>query len=111
MEISVQDHKRCSVMTVTGMIEAKTLEEFETNLYDLPDQGKINLVLDFSGVDFLNSGGMKAMLTVRKTVRPKGGDIVLAQPSERVLDSLDLAGFGPPFYKVYPTREEAIGSY
>jgi anti-sigma B factor antagonist len=97
-------------MTATSRIDIKTFEKFETALYGLVERGKYKLVLDLNGVDWLNTGGLKALNKVRKAVQAKGGDIVFAQPSDQVLVSLEILGFDVLF-KFFPTREDAVGSF
>ena len=62
------------------------------------------------GVEFLASAALRVMVTARKVVQEGGGDLVIAQPSQRVTDTLDIAGLDVLF-TTYPDRETAIGSY
>jgi anti-anti-sigma regulatory factor len=50
------------------------------------------------------------MVTGRKAVQGSGGDLVIAQPSQRVVDTLDIAGLDVLF-KSFPDRETAIGAF
>ena len=68
------------------------------------------MVMDFSDVDFLSSSGLRILVTTRKKLREMGGDIVLANPSQRATDSIEIAGLDKLFTS-YPNREEAIGSF
>lgn len=110
MEIQTTEHKRASVMTVEGRIDSATATDFENAVKDLIDKGVANLILDFSEVDFLSSAGLRVMVTARKALRGAGGDLVLANPSERVVETLDIAGLDVLF-EVFPDRESAVGSF
>lgn len=48
------------------------------------------LVVDLSGVEFVDSSGLAALLAVIKTSRRRGGDLVLASPRPRVLALIEL---------------------
>lgn len=110
MEIQTTEHKRTSVMTVKGRIDSATATDFENVVKELIDKGVSNLILDFSEVDFLSSAGLRVMVTARKALRGAGGDLVLANPSERVVETLDIAGLDVLF-EVFPDRETAVGSF
>jgi anti-anti-sigma factor len=110
MEIQIIDHKRVSVVSIIGRVDGSTAGEFETTLNELRESGKNNLVLDMSEVDFVSSAGLRVLVNTRKAVQSSGGSIVLASPSEQVIETLDIAGLDVLFQQ-YPDRESAIGSF
>jgi anti-sigma B factor antagonist len=109
VEIQVTEHKRVHVVEVRGRIDSSTASDFDQTVMDLIEQGKKNLVLDLSEVEFLSSAGLRTMVSARKAVQP-GGAIRLAGPSQRVKDTLEIAGLDVLF-ETYPDRESAVGSY
>jgi anti-sigma B factor antagonist len=74
------------------------------------DDGKTNLVLDLGGVEYMSSAGLREMVRVLKRVKRGGGDLRIANPSERVKEVLELAGLDTIF-EIYPTQVEAVGSF
>ena len=110
MEIKSQVYKRVAVVTVTGRVDSATAGDLEAALTALIGEGNNNLVLDLSGVDFLSSSGLRVLVTTLKSVRKSGGDVRLAQPSQRATDAVNLAGLDVLF-KVFPDRESALASY
>jgi len=110
VKIETQEHKRVVVVTVEGRIDSATASEFEDALNEFTKQGKNNIVLDLSEVDFISSAGLRVLVTARKAVKSAGGDIVFADSSEQVLETLEIAGLDVLF-EHYPDREKAIGSF
>lgn len=110
MEITSKLFRRVTVLSVSGRIDTSTSAEFERKLQDLMDEGQKNFVMDFSSVEFLSSSGLRVLVTTRKKLRNSGGDIVLANPSQRASDSFEIAGLDKLF-KSYPDRETAIGAF
>jgi anti-anti-sigma factor len=110
VDISIDEYKRVGVVTVGGRIDGSTAPEFETQLKDLLKAGKKNIILDMSAVDFMSSSCLRVMLTTRKSLMGIGGRVVLADPSQRVTDTLDIAGIDVLF-DVFPDREAAIASF
>lgn len=110
MQISTKEFKRVAVVEVEGRIDSATAAEFEAELAKLTEGGKNNLVLDLSGVDFISSAGLRVLVNTRKAVRAAGGDLVLAKPSDRVFETLDIAGLDVLF-EIFSDREAAVGSF
>lgn len=110
MDISIHEYKRVGVVSVGGRIDGATSPEFETHLKELMQAGKKNVVLDMSAVDFMSSSCLRVMLTSRKALMKIGGRLVLANPSQRVVETLDIAGIDILF-DVFPDREAAIASF
>ncbi len=110
MDINIQDYKRVGVVTVSGRIDGATAPEFETHLKDLIQTGQNNMIIDMNKVDFMSSSCLRVMLTTRKALMKAGGRLVIADPSSRVTDTLDIAGIDVLF-EVFTDRESAIASF
>ena len=110
MEIQTVEYKRVSVVSVTGRIDSATAREFESDLNDLTSKGKNNIVLDLGEVDFISSAGLRVLVTTRKAVRSAGGNLVLANPSQRVKETLEIAGLDVLFDE-FEDREAAVASF
>jgi anti-anti-sigma factor len=110
VEIKTQVYKRVVAVTVSGRVDSATAGDLETALTALTNESHTNLVLDLAAVDFLSSSGLRVLVTTLKAVRKLGGDVRLAQPSQRAVDAINLAGLDVLF-KVFPDRESAIASY
>lgn len=50
------------------------------------------LAIDFSGVKFLSSIGVRTLVTVARAIGNRGGKVVLIGPSERVREVLAMTG-------------------
>lgn len=110
MELQVTDHKRASVLAVSGRIDGSTAGDFEAALTELTEAGQNNIVLDMSDVDFVSSAGLRVLVNTRKAVNAASGRIVLAEPSQQVIETLDIAGLDVLFEQ-FPDRETAIGTF
>ncbi|MCJ7569070.1 MAG: STAS domain-containing protein [Anaerolineales bacterium] len=110
MEITVKGYKRVAVVTVTGRVDSVTYSEFESALQAELEQGNVNIALDFSGVDFISSAGLRVLVNARKTVKNAGGRIVIAQPSQQVTETLEIAGL-EILFEQFPDRETAIAAF
>ena len=110
MEIQTQEYKRVAVLSITGRIDSATSSEFEAALQEVIGKGKRNLILDMSQVEFLSSSGLRVLVTTLKSLRKTGGELCIAQPSQRARAAIDIAGLDVLF-KFFDDRESAIASF
>lgn len=54
-------------------------------------------VLDFAGVDFITSAGIRALLTLYRTVSETGGSVTIRNPQPQVLEVLKETEFDELF--------------
>ena len=67
---------------------------FRAKIHELVERGDVKIVVDLSGVTYIDSSGIGMMVAKVKTVRERGGDIKLTQLTRRtqtLLASLKLA--------------------
>jgi len=110
MDISREAYKRVTVITVTGRVDSSTADQFEAAVSDELKTGQRNLIFDLNEVDFLSSAGLRILVMSRKEAQKGGGVVRLAQPSERVKETLEIAGLDVLF-ESFPSREEAVAAY
>lgn len=68
---------------------AQTLEEELTKTLD----GVKELILDFAGVEYISSAGLRALLKLEKTMRSRSGQMTLRKLNPAVKEVFNLAGF------------------
>lgn len=110
LDISVQSFKRVDLVTVAGRVDSNTAPELEEALEERMSEGRYNLVLDLSEVNYLSSAGLRALVSALRNTKKKGGDVRIAQPSERVAEVMTLAGLDSLFTS-YDDVTVAVGSY
>lgn len=75
---------------VSGEIDAHSVSVVDAALADADPTTTI--VLDLSGVTFIDSSGLRALVAAHKRAQAGGGELVVAGPSEPVLRLLGLTG-------------------
>jgi len=109
MEIEVREHKRANVLRVTGRVDASVAPEFEAALQKEVAAGASHIILEMDGTDYISSAGVRALIATQKALKPRNGGVLLAQPSARVREVLDLAGL-ETLFQIYDDAEAALGS-
>ena len=110
MEIGTESFKRADLITVTGRIDSSNASELEDAFSNFADDGRYQLVVDLSGIEYMSSAGLRALVAALRENKKHGGDLRIANPSERMTEVLDLAGLNTVF-SVYEDSTSAVGSY
>lgn len=110
LSISVNSFKRVDLVEVSGRIDSSNASELDDTLKDLAANGRNQLVLELSGVEYMSSAGLRAIVSALRENRRANGDVRLAALSDRVADVLELAGVESLFQRFDDTTA-AVGSY
>ena len=76
---------------VSGRLDTTTAPELEKAINGEGDEFK-SLVLDFNGVDYISSAGLRVLLTAQKKMNAQG-HMELNNVSEAVMDIYEMTGF------------------
>ncbi|MBW1779795.1 MAG: STAS domain-containing protein [Deltaproteobacteria bacterium] len=81
------------IVTVTGRMDAVTAPEFEKCMGDWIEAGETQFVVDFEGLDYISSAGLRSILTIAKSLKVKEGQIVLCALRDTVKEVFEISGF------------------
>lgn len=110
VEITVENYKRADMVTVAGRIDGSNAGELEEAFKGLTDDGRYNLVAELSGVDYMSSAGLRALVAAMRECKKHRGDLRIASPSERMQEVLSLAGLDSIF-QIFDEPAAAVGSF
>ena len=88
--VAVASRGQWEVLTVTGEIDMATAPRFRQRLLAVISAGAQNVVIDLSGVDFIDSTGLGVLMGAAKRVRTAGGDIRLVMTGSRLADLIEI---------------------
>lgn len=92
MQSVVSVHPHACVVSLTGELDAHTATTLRALLATQLLTGPGNLVLDLSGLTFIDSAGLATLIAADKGVRRAGRHLVLAAPGAAVRKVLHLTG-------------------
>jgi anti-sigma B factor antagonist len=96
-----------SILTVVGELDARTLPDAHEKLASLLKVLRTRLVFDLSGMEIVTSTGVSFLIDAAKRTRELGGDAVISNPTRLLQRTLESLKFDE-FFKVFPTRKEAV---
>jgi anti-sigma B factor antagonist len=109
-EIASKDIQTVSVVYLKGYLDAHTAPEFEKALQNLIELNKVRLVVNLSELNYISSAGLGVFMGFIEDIRSKGGDIKLAEMTDKVFRVFDLLGF-PVLYEIFDREEEAVAKF
>ena len=95
------------VITVAGEIHATTAPEFSERLNAAIADGKTGVILDLTGVEFIDSTGLSVLLNGLRRVTRVRGAMVLACANPTVLRLFEITKLDSTF-DIVPSCDEAI---
>ena len=93
MEIAHTVQNGITVVAISGRLDPGTAPEAETHINAILDGGQTRLVFDFSGLDYLSSGGLRVILATAKKINRAGGALVLCDLQSYVKEIFEVSGF------------------
>lgn len=95
------------VISVTGEIHVTTAPEFSTRLNDAITAGTRGVVIDMSGVEFIDSTGLSVLLNGLRRVTRADGMLSLVVSNPTVLRLFEITKLDSTF-DIQPTREAGL---
>lgn len=86
-----------AVLTVRGELDAYSAPGLEDHISRLLTQDVRDVVLDMAQTAFLDSSGLRAILTAQRRLGEAGGKMSLRAPSEAVSRLLEITGLTDHF--------------
>jgi anti-sigma B factor antagonist len=94
------------VVGVRGRLDQSLNMQLEENLTGLLDGGRNHLIVDLGEVSYINSGGLRCLVSAWRKARQQSGNLVLCGLNARLQEIFSMVGFDKVF-QIYPTCEAA----
>jgi stage II sporulation protein AA (anti-sigma F factor antagonist) len=78
-------------------MDAVTAPEYEKSLNELIAAGETCFVVDFDGLTYISSAGLRGILATAKALKVKDGQVLFANVTGTVKEVFNMSGFGSIF--------------
>jgi anti-anti-sigma factor len=85
------------IVTVGGRMDAVSAPEFDKHCEAWLAEGAESFVIDFSGLDYISSAGLRSLLVLAKKTAARKGRVVIAAARDVVKEVFSISGFGAIF--------------
>lgn len=111
MELTVnsRDENGRTVLQMQGEIDVYTAPVLREHLSEVISEGRNRLVIDMTGVDFLDSTGLGVLVGALKRIRSQDGSLQLVCDQEKILKVFRITGLTKVF-PIHPTVAEALSA-
>jgi anti-sigma B factor antagonist len=95
------------VFELKGSLDIATSPTVRAALQDAAERGEHGIIVDLSGLDFIDSTGLGALIGSQRRAKEKGAEVRLVVREGQILRLLRITGLLTVF-GVYPTVDEAL---
>jgi anti-sigma B factor antagonist len=96
-----------AVVRLTGEIDLHQSPDFHQALVSECDLKPARLVIEMSGVDYIDSSGVGSLVEIYRRVKKSGGKLILVAPGPRVASVLEITKLDK-FFTIAASEEEAL---
>lgn len=110
MNVSIDKAGDAAVIHLKGSLDADSVALFKKKTANLIGTQKINLVLDASSLEFVDSMGLGVLISLLRKVRAVDGDMKVAGLKQEVRDVFEITRLHRLF-DIFPDSESAQKSF
>jgi anti-sigma B factor antagonist len=108
MNVELEERDGVTVAILFGELDGRTAPIVQEKLLLLPSpNGKA--LLDMSGVSYISSAGLRALLMLYRQMAANDGRVALFGLSENIKDVMSVTGF-LDFFTAYDTLDEGLAA-
>jgi anti-anti-sigma factor len=97
----------CLVLFLNGYIDTYNSNYFQKRVAKVIESGFIRLIFHCGALSYVSSAGVGSFTAFLKSVKPRGGDLVLLEIQPKVYEVFQLLGFSQ-FFNIRDNLEDAL---
>ncbi len=94
---------------VHGRLDQTQTPDLNTTLTELINAQQYRLLVNLTETNYINSGGLRCLVSAWRKARAHEGDVILYGLNERLCEIFTMIGFDKVF-EIYQTQEEALSA-
>lgn len=111
MEINSSSENGVETVLIKDKLDAYSAPEFDKFFESLISEGKISVIVDLVGLEYISSAGLRSVLMLAEKIEAmEGGKVIFASLTGMVKEVFDISGFGD-ILQICESKEEALGKF
>ncbi len=107
MEIQVKQEEGATIVKLEGRLDSVSSPVLDKRLAELVEGGASALILNFAGLSYISSAGLRSILVVSKKMKAQNGRIALTCAQDMVMEVFKMSGFAT-MLPIYVSDQEAL---
>lgn len=112
MNLKIDTHpagENTLVINLQGEVDVYTAPQLKQEIIDQLGSGANQIVVNLTGVQYLDSTGLGVLIGGLKRAREKDGELTLVCPNQRIYRIFEITGLSKIF-DIYQSEDEALTS-
>ncbi len=109
MALNQSNENGITILTVNGNLDAEGTQAMEEKVLALLEGGETKLLFDFSGLDYINSSGLRVLVLAYQRLKKNSGTVAICGVKDYIQEVFEVSGYDKIF-PLYPIRDEALGA-
>ncbi len=110
MDINRTDRENITILTLSGRLDLGNGNKLKETVKGILGTDRTAIHLNLRDVEFVNSSGLGALVSIMKEVRLNRGRLTLSDMADYVREIFDITQLSHIF-EIYTTEEEAFNSF
>jgi anti-sigma B factor antagonist len=103
----VRINEDVAIIVLGGEVDIYSAPQFKETLVQGIDEGARRIIVDLTGVSFIDSTALGVLVSGAKRVRPQNGGLDIVCSDENITRIFEITGLDRIF-GIYPTKEDAL---
>lgn len=110
MEINKREDGGVNIIALTGRLDLANGGLLKEEISNLLKEEKATIHLNLGQVEFINSSGLGALVSIMKEIRLQKGRLTISDLADYVREIFDITQLSHIF-EIFSSEEEALNSY
>ena len=96
-----------TILSVDGNLDADGTQAMEEKVVGLLESGETSLLFDFSGLDYINSSGLRVLVLAYQRLKKASGTVAICGIKDYIQEVFEVSGYDKIF-PLYPNKDDAL---
>jgi anti-sigma B factor antagonist len=110
MEMKLREEGVVTVLVLSGRLDLASGTALKEQIKSAFEKNKTSVHLNLAEVDFINSSGLGALVSIMKEIRIRKGRLTMSNLASYVQEIFEITQLSHIF-EIFATEQEAINSY
>ena len=93
MDIKITQEENKTIVVLNGRIDTSNADQFQQDVAPLMEGENPDIEIDCTDMSYTSSQGLRIFLMLQKSVRARGGKMVMRNMNPQVKEVFDITGF------------------